>query len=140
MEEVFAGFVAGYLMAIIFTGLGALTLARARVRFPSLARAVTTRLSPVALAVPISLFSFLLWTAAGMILGLVYRGAEANLPEAGLGSPNRVYTAVVLIFALTNLVAVSALGGRRLYWPLIAFFLAFAAVFGWMLPHLAEAA
>lgn len=132
MEEVFAGFVAGYLMAVIFTGLSVLALARARV--------VTTRLSPVALAVPISLFSFLLWTAAGMILGLVYRGAEANLPEAGLGSPNRVFTAVVLIFALTNLVAVSALGGRRLYWPLIAFFLAFAAVFGWMLPHLAQAA
>ncbi|MFQ5879484.1 MAG: hypothetical protein ACE5IZ_04855 [Dehalococcoidia bacterium] len=138
MAEVFAGFVAGYLMAIVFTGLGAVMLARARTRVSFLARSLAPNLSWVMLAVPISVFAFLIWTAVGMILGLLYRGAESNIPGAGLGSPNLVFTLAIVLFALANL-AVVEVPLRRLHWPLVGMGLAFAAAFGWMLPHLAEA-
>src|SRR3990167_11541140 len=92
MEGVFAGFITGYLMAVVFTGLGSVVLVRARARSAFLARAIAPNLTALMLAVPISIFAFLIWTAVGMVLGLLYRGAEANLPGAGLGSPNPGFT------------------------------------------------
>lgn len=139
MAEVFAGFIAGYLMAVVFTGLGAVMLARSRARSPFLARAIAPNLTPVMLAVPISVFAFLVWTAVGMILGLLYRGAVANLPGAGLGSPNLAFTLAILLFALTNL-GMMVMLLRRPNWPLVSMALTFIGAFGWMLPHLAEAA
>ncbi|GAG52615.1 unnamed protein product, partial [marine sediment metagenome] len=66
MEEVFAGFVSGYIMALIFTGLAALMIVQARSRIPYLVKAIAPNISVVALAVPISLIAFLVWTAIGM--------------------------------------------------------------------------
>lgn len=139
MEELFAGFISGYLMAVIFTWLAVVIIVRARKRFPALAVSISASHSPWLLAVPISFFSFLLWTAAGMILGLLYRGAEANQPQGGLGSPNLFFTTIIIIFSSASL-AILHVPLRRLYWPLIAFFMSLAAAFGWMLPHLAERA
>src|SRR4030042_1668129 len=98
MAEVFAGFVCGYAVALLFTPLVALMVIDARSRMPYLAKAIAPNISAVALTVPISLFAFLIWTAIGMVLGLLYRGAEQNIPQGGLGSPNLLYTALVVSF------------------------------------------
>jgi hypothetical protein len=139
VEAIFAGFTAGYLMAIVFTWLGAVMLTHARVHFAFLSQGLAGNLSWVALAVPISIFAFLAWTAVGMILGLLYQGAETEFPESGLGSPNRLFTLVIVLFAAMNLVMVQ-IPLRRLYWPVIVFAFAFVVSFGWIMPHIAEAA
>ena len=139
MEEAFAGFVTGYCMALIFTGLAALMLVEARSRVPFLAKAIAPNISAIALTVPISLFAFLLWTAIGMLLGLLYRYTLEEAPGGGLGSPNLLYTVLIISFGgltLTTLVAAF----RRLPWQVAAMGLSFIALFGWVLPRLAQAA
>jgi len=138
MAEVFAGFVCGYAVALIFTPVVALTIIRARSRVPYLAKAIAPNISAVALTVPISLFAFLIWTAIGMVLGLLYRGAEQNIPQGGLGSPNLLYTALVVSFGASALMLI-ALGLRRLPWPVLVIGVAFVGGFGWAMPYLARA-
>ena len=138
MAEVFAGFVCGYAVALIFTPVVALMIVNARSRIPYLAKAIAPNISAVALTVPISLFAFLIWTAIGMVLGLLYRGAEQNIPQGGLGSPNLLYTALVLSFGSSALVLI-ALGLRRLPWAVLVIGVAFVGGFGWAMPYLARA-
>jgi len=138
MAEVFAGFVCGYAVALLFTPLVALTIVNARSRIPYLAKAIAPNISAVALTVPISLFAFLIWTAIGMVLGLLYRGAEQNIPQGGLGSPNLLYTALVVSFGTSALMLI-ALALRRLPWQVAVMGLAFVGGFGWAMPYLARA-
>jgi hypothetical protein len=139
MEEVFAGFVSGYIMALIFSGLAALMVVRARSRFPYLAKAIAPNISAVGLAVPISLIAFLLWTAIGMFLGLLYRYALDEAPGGGLGSPNLLYTVLIISFAGLPLAAIVG-AFRRLPWQVAVMGLSFIVLFGWVLPRLAQAA
>jgi hypothetical protein len=139
VEEVFAGFVSGYIMALIFTGLAALMLVRARSRLPYLAKAIAPNISAVALTVPISLIAFLLWTAIGMLVGLLYRYTLEEAPGGGLGSPNLLYTLLIISFAGLSLTAVAG-AFRRLPWQVAVMGLSFIALFGWVLPRLAQAA
>jgi hypothetical protein len=139
MEEVFAGFITGYIMALIFTGLAALMLVEARSRLPYLAKAIAANISAVALTVPISLIAFLLWTAIGMFLGLLYRYTLEEAPGGGLGSPNLLYTVLIISFGGLTLTAVVA-AFRRLPWQVAVMGLSFIALFGWVLPRLAQAA
>jgi hypothetical protein len=138
MAEVFAGFVCGYAVALVFTPLVALMIINARSRVPYLAKAIAPNISAVALTVPISLFAFLIWTAIGMVLGLLYRGAEQNIPQGGLGSPNLLYTALVASFGVSALMLI-ALGLRRLPWSVLVIGVAFVGGFGWAMPYLAQA-
>ena len=138
MAEVFAGFVCGYGVALVFTPLAALMIIDARSRIPYLAKAIAPNISVVALTVPVSLLGFLIWTAVGMVLGLLYRGAEQNVPDGGLGSPNLLYTALVLAFGGSALIII-ALGLRRLPWPVLVIGVVFVGVFGWAMPYLARA-
>jgi glucan phosphoethanolaminetransferase (alkaline phosphatase superfamily) len=139
MEEVFAGFVSGYIMALIFSGLAALMVVERRSRIPYLAKVIAPNLSPVALAVPISLIAFLLWTAIGMLFGLLYRYAMQEAPGGGLGSPNLLYTLLIMTFAGLILTAIVA-SFRRLPWQVAVIGLSFIVLFGWVLPLLAQAA
>lgn len=137
--EVLAGFVIGYAMSLIFSILAAIMVVDARSRVPYLAKAIAPNISAVALAVPISLLAFFLWTALGMFFGLLLRLTLEEASGEGLGSPNLVYTVLVLIFAAFSL-AVAWSVWRRLPWPVLTMGLAFIALFGWALPFLAEAA
>jgi hypothetical protein len=139
MEEVFAGFISGYIMALIFSGLAALMIVQARSRIPYLVKAIAANISAIALTVPISLIAFLLWTAIGMFLGLLYRYTLEEAPGGGLGSPNLLYTLLIISFAGLTLTAIVA-AFRRLPWQVAAMGLSFIAIFGWVLPRLAQAA
>ena len=138
MEEVFAGFVSGYIMALIFSGLLALMVVERRSRIPYLAKAIAPNLSAVALAVPISLIAFLLWTAIGMLFGRLYRYTLEEAPDGGLGSPNLLYTMLIIAFAGLILTAIVA-AFRRLPWQVAVIGLSFIVLFGWVLPFLAQA-
>ncbi len=139
MEEVFAGFITGYIMALIFTGLAALMIVQARSHLPYLAKAIAANISAVALTVPISLIAFLLWTAIGMFLGLLYRYTLEDAPGGGLDSPNLLSTGLIISFGGLTLTAVVA-AFRRLPWQVAVMGLSFIALFGRLLPRLAQAA
>jgi len=137
MAEVFSGFVLGYAMSLVFTAFAAVMAIDARSRLPTLAKAIAPNISAVMLAVPISLFAFLIWTMAGMALGLLYRSALDHLPGAGLCSPNWPYSLGVLLFSLTVLATI-AYAWQRLHWQIIFQVIIFAGLFGWALPYMAK--
>ena len=136
MAEVFAGFVVGYAFSLLFSAVAAVMVIEARSREPYLSRAIASNISALQLAVPISLLAFLAWTLVGMLLGALYRAARINLEGGGLGSPNWPFTLGVLVVTLAFLATV-LYAWRRLRWPVLLTAAAFAAMFGWGMPHLA---
>ena len=137
MAEVFAGFVVGYAFSLLFSGVAAVMVIDARGSMPYLAKAIAPNINAVQLAVPISLLAFLWWTLAGLLLGLLYRGARLNLEGGGLGSPNWPFTLAVLLGAGVFL-AVVLYAWRRMSWLVLFTAVAFAGMFGWGMPHMAE--
>src|SRR3972149_5107700 len=96
MREEMAGVLVGYVLSFATAPLLALAVMRIRGRWAVLGRAVPAQVPVVALAVALYWFAFMLWTAVGVFLGLVLRALEDRAPEGGLGSPNLVFTALVL--------------------------------------------
>jgi hypothetical protein len=137
VAEAFAGFVVGYAFSLLFTGVTAMMVIDARSRVPFLSRAIAPNINAVQLAVPISLMAFVAWTLVGLLLGLTYRAARLNLAGGGLGSPNWGFTLGVLL-ATAAFLAVVLYAWRRLSWPVLVSAAAFAGMFGWGMPHLAE--
>ncbi len=138
MAEVFAGFLMGYAYSLLFTAIVAVTIISARSRVPYLAKAISPNISPVMLAIPVSILGFLGWTMVGMILGLIYRGSLDRLEGGGLGSPNWPFTLAVLLAggAFLSLVLYA---WRYLPWQALLLAAAFVALFGWAMPYLAKA-
>ncbi len=136
MAEVFSGFVVGYAFSLLFTAVAAVMVIEARSEVPYLAKAIASNISAVQLAVPISLIAFLAWTLVGLLLGLLYRAARLNLAGAGLGSPNWPFTLAVLLTTIAFL-AVVYYAWRRVPRRVLLTAAAFAAMFGWGMPHLA---
>jgi hypothetical protein len=112
----------------------ALLRLRSGVRFLSIA--VPEQAPVVALTVVLLWFTFLLWTALGIIFGLALLGFEDLAPEGGLGSPNLTFTLFVVFWSVVAFAPVAMLlkPARR---HVFAAALAFAGVFGWLMPHLA---
>lgn len=137
MAEVFSGFVVGYAFSLLFTAVAAVMIIEARSEVPYLSKAIAPNINAVQLAVPISLFAFLVWTMVGLLLGLFYRAARLNLAGGGLGSPNWPFTLAVVLGTVAVL-AVVYYAWRRLRWPVLLTAAAFAAMFGWGMPHMAE--
>ena len=137
MAEVFSGFVVGYAFSLLFTGVAAVMLIEARGRVPYLAKAIAPNIGAVQLAVPISILAFLAWTLVGLLLGLAYRAARLNLAGGGLGSPNWPFT-LAMLMATVVFLAIVLYAWRRVPWRVLLMALAFAGMFGWAMPHLAE--
>lgn len=137
MAEAFSGFVMGYAFSLLFTAIASMMLVRGRESVPYLAKAIAPNISAVQLAVPVSLLAFVWWTLIGLVLGLSYRAARLNLAGGGLGSPNWPFTLAVVLGA-GALLAVVWYGWRRVSWPVWLGAGAFAGLFGWGMPHLAE--
>ena len=137
MAAVFAGFVTGYAYSLVFTAFVSMMLVGARSRVPYLAKAIAPNINAVMLAVPVSIVAFLGWTLIGLLLGMAYEGARGA--DGGLGSPSWPFTLGILLAGVVFL-AVVLYAWRRLPWQAAFLAAVFVAVFGWALPHLAEAA
>ncbi|MGB6837612.1 MAG: hypothetical protein WBF66_07910 [Dehalococcoidia bacterium] len=134
MAEVLAGFICGYAVALVAAPAVAIALVRsgsARIRL-----VVPAQTSVAALSVVLHLFALLVFTAVGMLLGLLLMALEERAPEGGLGSPNLVFTGLVLACVVIAVVPISVVvpGIRR---PSAAVGLALAGLFGYLMPYLA---
>lgn len=137
MRYVIAGFAVGYLMGLVLIGLGALVLVRYHQELRSWQRRVLPAgITLTGLAIPLSALLFLLSGLVGLLFGLLYRAFLTAFPGPGLASPNLVYSLFTLSVALAFSWLLVPL--RRAWRPLAALLLAFAALFGWLLPWLAS--
>ncbi len=80
----------------------------------------------------------LAWTATGLVLGAAYLRAESERPADGLGSPNGLFTLIVLV-AVGSLLGLAGIVRGRVTSPMVQTGAIAALAFGWVLPHLAAA-
>jgi len=137
VSEVLAGFVCGYMLALVSAPLVAFLMLRLRPRVPLLARAVPEQVPVVALTVVLFWFTFLLWTGLGIVFGLILMGLEDRVPEGGLGSPSLAFT-LIIVFASAAAFIPAAVLLRSARHYVIAAAVVFLSVFGWLMPYLAE--
>ncbi len=137
MAEIMAGFVCGFALSIIATPIAAIAIVRSRVTSPLMRQIVPEGTSVIAFSIVINLFVVLTFTAVGLLFGLLLAGMESSNPAGGFGSPNRVFTAFILI-ATTIAVLPLSVVSARLRVPLLASGLVFIAAFGWIMPYLAS--
>lgn len=130
-----AGFVCGYALALIATPAVAIAMVRARAGSATVEQVMPSGTPIVAVTVLIHTFAFIVLTAVGLLLGLLLFGLEDGRPGGGLGSPNWLFTAIILAITAIAFVPPAALVER---WraPLLASALLFAACFGWAMPYL----
>ena len=135
MAEVMAGFVCGFGLSLIATPVAAVAILRARVTSPLAAQMVPKGTSTVAVSLVIHMFAFVTLTAIGLLLGLLLYGIESERPAGGLGSPNWLFTAIILGITAIGFGPPLALVSR---WrrPLLFSALLFLATFGWAMPYL----
>ena len=136
MAEVFAGFVVGYGMAILTAPLGAIALVRANSRSGIAQRIAPQGTNVVALSVVVHVAALIVFTAVGLVLGMVLAGLDGRRPQGGLGSPNLLYT--VIVVAVACIIALPAAAVPPLRRPAAVGALMFIAAFGWALPWLAR--
>jgi hypothetical protein len=132
-----AGFVCGFAMAILATPIAAIAIVRSRGTSPLMRQVVPEGTSIMAMSIVINLFFVLTLTAIGLLLGLLLAGMESSRPAGGLGSPNRIFTAFILISTVIAVLPLS-IASERLRTPLLVGGLVFAATFAWFMPYLAS--
>jgi len=136
VAEVFAGFMVGYAIALFIAPLGAILIVRSNDRTGFAQRVAPPGTSVVALSVVIHLMAVIVFTAIGLVLGMALAGLNDRRPADGLGSPNLVYTTMVL--ALTVILAVPAFAIPALRRTALVAAVVFAVSFGWAVPWLAS--
>jgi len=136
VAEVFAGFVVGYALALLLAPLAAIDLVRSNDRTGFAQRVAPPGTNVVALSVVIHLAAIVVLTALGLVLGMALAGIEARRPAGGLGSPNLVYTLMVL--ALAAALVIPAVGFPAVRRFALAAALTFVVAFGWAMPWLAR--
>ena len=134
MGQVFAGFVAGYGLALLTTPLLAYVLFRLRAGSELLMRMFPREAPLVAVAMLLHGALTFVLTALGIVLGLVLLAME----DAGgaAGSLNWPYTLFVAAMTLAGVAPIFALF-RPFRRAIAAYSLVFVAVFGWLMPYLA---
>lgn len=141
MQDILAGIVCGLVMGTVSLGAVIFILFSSRDLYERLARRLPAGISPT-LVMLAALFAVPpAWGMFGVVAGALYNTAVESAPDSGLGSSNQVFTVAILIFAaLAMLPALILLLLKRRKWGylLIVTNLFFAAIFGWLLPLLAN--
>ena len=137
MAEVFAGFVVGFALSIIVAPAAAIALIRSNHETGFAQRVAPPGTNILALTMFIHFLAFLLLTALGLIFGMLLVAIEERRPNSGLGSPNLIYTIMVLALCAVVAIPLIVVPWRRYA---IAGAILAALLFGWAIPWLALAA
>jgi hypothetical protein len=137
VAEVFAGFVCGFILALISTPVLVMWLVQSRETSAFIARALPKGTSPLILSVPAANFAFFLWTALGIVLGMLLIAVDERTSRGGLGSDNLLFTLIVLLSAVVIFLPLLVLlrQARRI---VLLHAVCFVALFGWLTPFLAQ--
>jgi len=136
MAAVFSGFIVGYAIALLIAPAGAIALVRSNSRSGFAQRIAPPGTNVVALSLVIHFAAILAFTAIGLVLGMALAGIDDRRPDAGLGSPNLVYTLLVLSLTAVIFIPTVAFPSARRY--AIGAAATFAIAFGWAVPWLAQ--
>ena len=136
MSYVLAGTFGGVLMASLSTTVGSLMLFFLTKDSPPWFAALEDRLSPMRMTMGLVVLGYPIWGILGGMLGILYWASTEAAPAGGLGSPNLVFTVLVVVAAAAAVTPFVALL-RRVVAGFVALALCFAGIFGWLVPHMA---
>ena len=136
MSYLVAGAVSGLLMAAVFLVVVPLMLFFLFKSSPPWFVALTDRVAPMKLMLGMVVFAYPTWALVGVVFGLILLVVDDVAPWDGLGSGNLLFTAAVIVVAVA-LAAPYVVVTRRITPGLAVLTIAFAAIFGWVLPFLA---
>ena len=134
MSQVFAGFVAGYGLALITTPILAYIMVRLRAGSPFLTRMFPREAPMVAVALLFHGALTFALTGLGIVFGLVLLAMKDA--DGALGTPNWPFALFVAALTLAGIAPIFALF-RPFRRAILAYSLLFVAVFGWLMPYLA---
>jgi len=135
--DIFAGVVCGLAMGTICLGVGIYILMSNRDMYDRLSKFLPQGISPSVVMLGLVIGAPPVCVLLGVIAGLAYRLVDDSFPNAGLGSPNFVFTVAILCLAvLATLILL--LIRKRLVWLGLLINIAFGGIFGWLLPLLAN--
>jgi hypothetical protein len=135
MAEVFAGFLAGYALAVVSTPLLSVLLLRLRAESPALERVLPVGVSAVGVSVLLHGALTMVWTALGLVLGMTLLAmAGAGGALGSLNGPFTLFVAGLFLALGAPLFALLVPLRRLIALTLVAAVL----VFGWLMPYLAE--
>lgn len=141
LQDILGGIVCGLVMGTVSLGAGIFILFSSRDLYERLARRLPAGISPT-LVMLAALFAVPpTWGIFGAIAGALYNAAVESNSGSGLGSSNLVFTLAILIIAgLAMLSALVLILIKRKKWGslLLVMNIAFAGIFGWLLPLLAD--
>jgi hypothetical protein len=134
-DAVFGGFVAGYVVSIVSVVVFAMAFARARDAIGWVEHVISREVPMTLVTIPLFTGSVIVWTAIGLIAGLVFHLSTSEDPEWVFGSSNIAFTAVVALLAVAGAVALVVV--QPAWWRGAAVHaVAVLAAFGWLLPAL----
>jgi hypothetical protein len=138
LQNVLAGFIVGYAISLVVAPSLAFAALR-RNRASTLAHAIAPPgTNVVALSILMQFGAMLIFTAIGIILGLALDGLQARRPDGGLGSPNLIYTIIVLALTVAAMIPALLVPSARRY--ALPGAVALAVAYGWFMPWLAKLA
>lgn len=135
MEAVIGGWACGYVMGIFTT----FALSYLVLKVPAdggISKIVAPEVNRVLLAVPIFIGASMVWGLIGLAIGMLYEVSGIHDQTGMIGSPSGVYTIMVFVLAWLP-VPLLVMLFRSQWWVWVSLSAAFAALFGWVLPHLA---
>ncbi len=137
LMDILAGLLTGLIMSTVFLGAFIYLLASNRDAYERLAERLPSGISPLVFLLVVVFGIPPVWMVLGAIAGLAFNLIESAAPDGGLGSGNLLVTIIALcigvLAAILSFVLKRDFSGTSL---LVA--LAFAGIFGWLLPLLGE--
>jgi len=140
LMDILAGLICGLLMGTVSLGALILVFLSNRDLYDRLAKQLRQGIPPTLVMLSLVVGLPPAWAIFGAIAGALYNMAADASQGAGLGSSNSIFTLAIL--CLTVLLMLPALfliiKRKKLGWLLFVINLAFAGIFGWLLPLLAN--
>jgi hypothetical protein len=135
VAQVFAGFVAGYGLALISTPLFSIFLLRLRAGSATVARILPPDVPVVGVSVLLHGALVLFWTGVGLVLGIILFAMRDA--DGAVGSLNGPFTLLVASLVLAVAAPLVALAAALRQIVIISALLALL-IYGWLMPYLAE--
>jgi hypothetical protein len=136
MAEVFAGFLCGYVSALVLTPVLALALLKMRSTSDLLSRLLPPGTPAVGLMVILHTGMAMLWTAAGLLLGLVLMAMNSGHQVQFLLSRNVAFSFFVAGLTLATVAPIALVSKRYRRSALVGASLV-VLLFGWLMPYVA---
>ena len=137
MRYIIAGATSGLFMASVFISVGSVLLFFLAKNPTPTVQAVLAKVSYMTLIIGVVVLSFPVWLIFGAAMGLLYRASVSEGLTSAFGTPNVVFTAIVVV-AVTILSVPPAILLRRMLPSVAILAVTFMGVFGWLMPLLAE--